>query len=342
MRIAIVAPPFGLVGGPEIMVRNLTRNLMALGVNVTLFAPSDWPSLGVSHISTLPQSLWNMPGFRQQNQWVRRNLHMAAQTKVLSYQDEFDLIHLHVPRFAYAVSAAAKIPTLLSAHNRIPADEFYQLQETGLAIVAMSHAQAEDLPYTEVIWNGLQLDEIEPSFTAGSSLLTIGRLTDQKGIHRAIEIAKIVQKKLIIIGRIGHGAERNEYFSEQIQPHIDGVNVIHIEKVAHEKIYAYMREASFLLFPIIRPESFGLVAAESLSCGTPVLGSTIAPLPEILGPAVEKGAAFLSNNIDDLAEMAQHPERFDRRACRTYAEENFDSSVMAKKYLSLYKKILNS
>lgn len=342
MRIAMVAPAFGGTGGPEIMVRNITDGLMKLGVAVTLFAPADWPDQGVPLIPTLPQSLWNMPEFLNQSKRVRRNFHMASQTKVLSHQENFDLIHLHVPSFAYAVSAVAKIPTILSSHNRLQYDEFNQLKASasGLTLVAMSKSQSDGLPYDAVIWNGLRLEEIQPEYKHGSYLLSVGRLTDQKGIHKSIEIARLAQKKLVIIGRVGHAQERQSYFSEQILPHIDGKNVIHIEKVEHSEIYGYMHGASHLLFPIIRPESFGLVVAEALACGTPILGSTAAPLPEILGGARSHDVAFLSENMEDLAKAARHPEKFDRRACRKYAEKNFDIMITAKKYFELYQKIL--
>ena len=93
-----------------------------------------------------------------------------------------------------------------------------------------------------------------------------------------------------------------------------------------------------ILFPIIRLEPFGLVVAEALACGTPVIGSRVSPLPEILK---NKKTAFLSNDFKELVSAVKNINRFDRRECRRYAEENFDSAVMAEKYVKVYKSVLN-
>ncbi|PIP25991.1 MAG: hypothetical protein COZ27_01220 [Candidatus Moranbacteria bacterium CG_4_10_14_3_um_filter_41_65] len=336
MKIALVAPAFGQTGGPEVMVKTLAESLTKKGVDITVFAPADWKTTA-KHMHSIPQSLWNMTGFKDQTMTLRRNFQMASQTTVLKFQDTFDLIHLNVPSFAAAAIAGAKIPVLLSAHSRIPKDEFLQLKKLGAHIVALSHAQAKKLPYDSVIWNGLNVSEIQPSFEPGKYLVTIGRLTDQKGIHSAINIAKKARVPLIIIGRVGNGADRQVYFKEQIKPYIDGDMVRHLDTIPHEEIFSYLRSAKALLFPIVRAETFGLVAAEALACGTPVIGTRVDPLPELL---TDSSISFLSDDLDELANVAAHTERFDRQTCRRYAEEHFSTERMADEYIALYKDLL--
>lgn len=336
MRIALVAPAFGQTGGPSVLVKDLAEALTKKGVDVTLFAPADWKTTAKC-IPSMPQSLWNMEDFKDQTMSLRRNFQMASQTAVLKFQDDFDLIHLNIPSFSAGPLAGAKIPVLLSAHSRIPKDQFWQLKELGAHIVALSQAQAKNLPYDSVIWNGLNMSNIQPSFEPGSYLLTIGRLTDQKGIHTAIAIAKKAKVPLIIIGRIGNGDDRQIYFKGEIEPHIDGKNIRHLDTVPHEEIFSYLRSAKALLFPIVRAETFGLVAAEALACGTPVIGTRVDPLPEILS---DSAVSFLSDNIDELSYAASHTEQFDRQACRRYAEEHFSAERMADEYLVLYEKLL--
>ncbi|HPN96198.1 MAG TPA: glycosyltransferase [Candidatus Moranbacteria bacterium] len=339
LRIAMVAPPFGDNGGPEIVTQNLTDALLRLGADVTLFAPADWKTKA-QHVPTLEQSLWNMKNFALQDKVSRRNLIISSQTKVLSYQDKFDIIHLHSQKYAYTIAASAKIPCVLSFHNKINEDLFCQLKKTSIFTVSLSNSQKGLLKTSAMIYSGIPLNNIVPSFDSGKYLIAIGRLAEQKGIDTAIQIARKAAKKLLIFGRIGNSQERQHYFNKKINPFIDGKNVIYKGEVSNKEIYKYLRDAEALLFTIKRPEVFGLVAIEALASGTPVIGTKIAPLPEFL---IDPKTSFLSNNLTELISAAKKPEiLFDRKKCRQYAENNFDSLVMAKKYLKLYKKILKT
>lgn len=336
IRIAIVAPLFGDTGGPEVVVQNLTDALLKKGVDVTLFAPADWKT-GARHIPTLKQSLWRMKNFKDLTQIMIRNYIAAAHAKVLNHQDEFDVIHLHLQRHAYAVAANVKKPCLLSFHSGFTGAELKMIKDTGIATVALSKTQRGINKTTAVIHNGVPVDRIKPSYKKGEYLIAIGRLNDQKGIDRAIQIAKKAGKKLLIFGRIGISEKRQSYFRKKIAPFVDGKNIILKKEVPNEKIFQYIRNAEALLFLIRTPEVCPMAVAESLACGTPVIGTSIGPLPEMLK---NKKVCFLSNNLNDLVKAAKNTDQFDRQACREYAKKHFDSSVMAEKYIELYKKII--
>lgn len=339
MKIALVAPAFGQTGGPEVVVQNLAQAFSSMKVDFTLFTPGDWKS-NHHFVPTIPQSLWNMENFSEQSEWERRNLIFGSQTAVLRCQDEFDLIHLHSQRSAYAVAVGARIPTVVTLHSQISEADFKQMHSVGIHTVGLTRSQVGSLPVDAIIGNGLPLDQIRPSFEPGKYLLAVGRLNMQKGVHQAIEIAKKAGKKLIIIGRIGTSPERQEYYQQYIAPFINGDSVKLIESVPHEEMYDYYRGASCLIHAITTPETHSLAAIEALACGTPVLGTTVAPLPEIF-PDTESPAFFLSSDLDALAEAALNPERFSREGARRYAENHFDSRIMAKKYFALYEKILS-
>ena len=338
IRVAIVAPPFGTTGGPEIVVQNLTNTLLERkDVSVTLFAPADWHTKA-RHIATLKKSLWNMRDFAKQTLRERKNYIVASQLPVLLYQNDFDVIHLHLQNFSAALGTNMKTPCVLSLHNPINKRDLSQIKKVGIHVVAITKAQKGSLEIPTIIWNGVPIRKIFPSYKKGSYLIAIGRLTDQKGIHRAIAIAKKAQKKLIVVGRIGNEENRQIYYKKMIKPFIDGKGIVHIEHLSRKDLFASLKKASALLFPIIRIEPFGLVVAEALACGTPVIGSRVSPLPEILK---NKKTAFLSNDLKELVSAVKNINRFDRRECRRYAEENFDSAVMAEKYVKVYKSVLN-
>src|SRR4030042_1264269 len=336
IRIAMVAPLFGDTGGPEVVVQNLTNALLKKGVNVTLFAPADWKTKA-KHIPTLQKSLWKMEDFKDLTQIMIRNYIAAAHAKVLNHQNEFDVIHLHLQRHAYAVAANVRKPCLLSFHSGFTGPELQMIKNTGIATVALSKTQRGKRKTTAVIQNGVQVDNIKPSYGKGRYLVAIGRLNEQKGIDRAIQITRRAGKKLLIFGRIGISEKRKSYFRKKKAPFVDGKNIILMKEVPNKKIFQYIRNAEALLFLIRTPEVCPMAVAESLACGTPVIGTNVGPLPEML---TDKKVAFLSNNINSLVKAVKNVEQFDRRACRKYAEKYFDSSVMAEKYIQLYKKII--
>ena len=336
LSIAIVAPPFGDTGGPEVVTQNLADALFDMGVEVTLFAPADWITK-VKHVPSLDQSIWNMVDIANLNAKEFRKLKVSSQEKVLDFQKDFDIIHLHSQRYAAGVCAKANIPCVISFHNRISEEVFENALESNLYTVALSNHQRGTLATFGIIHNGVPTKNIKFSLEKGKYLMFAGRLADQKGIDTAIQIAIKAKKKLFIFGRIGNTEKRKEFFAEKIEPFLDEENIVYKGEVGHAEIYEYLRGASAFLFPIRRPEVCPMVVAEALACGTPIIGTTVGPLPELLN---NKKIAFLSDDFDELVEAVKNADQFDRMECRNYAEKNFDASVMAGKYLELYRQIL--
>ncbi|EKE15981.1 MAG: glycosyl transferase group 1 [uncultured bacterium] len=336
IKVAVVSPSFGNTGGPEVVAQNLVNALVDLGVDVTLFAPADWKTKA-RHIPTLKKSIWNMPNIKEMSVEVLRNFRISSQVKILNYQDDFDVVHLHSQKYAYSVGKNLRKPCVLSFHNRFSKDVFDQIKSAGIYTIALSNSQKGSFDVSEVIYNGVPTKNINYSFKEGRYLMFVGRLTDQKGVDIAIQIALKANKKLLIFGRIGNSEERQKFYKEKVQPYLDDKNIIYKGEVSHEKIYEYLREAEALLFPIRRPEVCPMAVGESLACGTPVIGTQIDPLMEML---TDEKVSFLSNDVDELVESVKNTQRFDRRKCRKYAEEKFDSLVMAKRYLDFYEKII--
>ncbi len=337
IKIAIVAPPFGNTGGPEVVVKNLTDALLKKGIDVTLFAPGDWKTKA-KLVPTLKKSLWNIKNFTSQKPKARRNLIILSQIRVLLYQKKFDIIHLHSQSFAYVVAKLSNIPVVISFHNKILQSQYEQLREAKASIVSLSKFQKGNKKTVATIWNGVPISNIKYSEKKGKYLIFVGRLADQKGVDTAIQVAIKTKKKLLIFGRVGNSAERQNYYKKKILPFLDGRKVIHMKEVSNKKIYDYFRNAEATLFTIRRPEVCPMVIAESLACGTPVIGTRVDPLPELIGN--NDKICILSNNIKELIKAAKNTAQFDRTECRKYAERNFNSSIMADKYILLYRKIL--
>lgn len=335
MRVAIVAPVFGETGGPELSTIQLADALIDLGVDVTLFAPADFSTRAKLH-PILPSSLWSLPKFSEQTEEERRDLILDSQSIVIQHQDKYDIVHLSSQRYAYAITKQLRVPTLLTLHNKITEKDLQLLRTTPIKIVSLTEKYRAAIGADASIYPGIPISNIIPSYSSGSGLITIGRITEQKGIQQAIAIAKKAHKPLTIVGRIGNARERQTYYHENVAPFL-GKEIRHIEALPNHELLTLLSQSEALLFPIIRPETFGRVSAEALACGTPVIGSLTDPLPEVLNnPKV----AFLSASIDELAIAAMNSDRFDRKACRLYAEERFDIKVTAQKYLNFYESIL--
>jgi glycosyltransferase involved in cell wall biosynthesis len=346
IKVAIVAPSFGETGGPEIAVKTLVNAfLRRKDVDVTLFAPKDW-KIKSKHFPTIPQSLWSMKGFKQQTEYFRRNLILENILKVTLHQDKFDIIHLNSYRYAYAVATLLHKPCLLTLHSGITKQEFEQMLRVKIFPVALSKRHKRNYKVAAIINNGISIGNIKPSYSRGKYLLTAGRLLDNKGIDIAIKVAKKTGKKLLIFGRVGVGQDRQDYFNKKINPFLNN-QIVYMGEASQERLFSYLKNAEALLFPIKARQERGklaklsmcpLIVMESLACGTPVIGSRVYPLEEMAG---WKKVAFLSENPNDLAVAARGIERFDRKTCRTFAENNFSSDIMAGKYVQLYKKILS-
>jgi glycosyltransferase involved in cell wall biosynthesis len=337
IRIAMVAPPFGEDGGPEVLVKHLTNALLRIGVDVTLFAPADWKTKA-KHVSTLSQSLWNMAGFKEQTSRVRNDLIISSQVKILAYQKNFDIIHLNSNNLAYAIASNASVPCVLSCHNKITAPEFKQWRKAKIYAVSLSKFQKGNFNTSATIWNGIAVEDISYSSKKDNYLIFIGRLADYKGADRAIQIAKKANKRLLIFGRVGNTDDRQAYFRKKIEPFLNKNGIVYMGEVPNKKVHSYLKNAEALLFPLRRPDICPMVVSESLACGTPIIGTTIDPLPEMLGK--NKKICLLSNNEQELIRAAKNTSQFDSFSCREYAEKNFDSSVMAEKYIQLYQKII--
>lgn len=337
MKIAMISPVFGKTGGPELTTTQLADALVEKGVDVTLFAPADFHTKAKLY-PILPKSLWSMENFKDQTEQERRNLIINSQISILLQQQNFDLVQLCLQRYAYPIANHLKVPAVVTLNSKMELGDFQLLKSSGAKTITLTEKYRQEIGADYSIHLGLPLDTITPSYSNGLGLIMIGRIIDQKGIHIGVKIAQLAKKKLTIIGRIGNSKERQDYFTRKIKPFVDGKSVTLIESLPNSEVMTLLAHSEALLFPIIRPETFGRVHTEALASGTPVIGSSIDPLPELLH---DKRASFLSNNINELTDAAIHTERFDRTICRKYAEKHFDIQRTAQQYLNVYQKILN-
>jgi glycosyltransferase involved in cell wall biosynthesis len=223
-------------------------------------------------------------------------------------------------------------------HGPFVADtyEFYAHHAAKAAVVAISAAQLGDGPpnlrSAGVIPNPLDVSEWSLRTDKDEFLLWIGRINPDKGPHRAIEAARASGRPLILAGPVQPGNER--FFAEHVQPQLDGDAIQWIGEVGGQRKRELFERAAALLMPIRWPEPFGMVMAEALACGTPVVAFPEGSAPEI----VDDGrTGFVVGDERQMAEAVGRLDTIDPRACRAWVEEHCSIPAVAERYEQAYR-----
>jgi glycosyltransferase involved in cell wall biosynthesis len=163
-------------------------------------------------------------------------------------------------------------------------------------------------------------------------LIFLGRIERVKGCHTAIKVAKEAGKKLVIAGNLSPLAEEQIYFKKEIEPFIDGKQVMYVGQLNDEQKNYYLGKSKALLFPIEWSEPFGMVMVEAMACGTPVIGFDRGSVPEVI---INGKTGFVVKNLDEMVKAITKIDSIDRLVCRSSAAKLFNVSVIAVKYLAI-------
>jgi glycosyltransferase involved in cell wall biosynthesis len=340
MRIAQVAPlyesvPPKLYGGTERVVSYLTEELVRLGHDVTLFAAGD----SVTHAelaAVWPRALRLDPSCRDE-----RIPHVLQLERVLQRANEFDVIHYHVDANHYPTSRRSLTPQLTTLHSRLDLPHLQPLytEFKDMPVVSISNSQRKPLPqaaWCGTVYHGLPLSLHRLWPGPGEYFAFLGRVSPEKGVDRAIQIAKRLGVPLKIAAKIDLADA--EYFQTQIVPQLDPPRVEFIGEIGESEKGEFLGRARALLFPIDWPEPFGLVIIEAMACGTPVVAMRHGSVPELIDQGI---AGFHVDSLDDAVNAAARITQLDRRACRAAFERRFSAARMARDYVAVYEDLID-
>jgi glycosyltransferase involved in cell wall biosynthesis len=334
MRVALTADPElpvppRLYGGIERIVDMLARGLTARGHDVTLFAHRDSASAG---------RLVPWPGRQSRAPVdVARNAATLARAVVAG---GFDLVH-SFSRIAYLTPILPlSIPKLMTYQRKISIRTIsagHTLSRGTLAFSAISHwmmADAQRVGRWTMIPNGVPLAtyEFRREVAPDAPLVFLGRIEEIKGPHLAIEVARRAGRRLVIAGNVPD-AHRG-WFEANVAPHLDGEQARWIGPVDDAAKNALLGHAAALLMPILWDEPFGIVMAEALACGTPILGLARGAVPEVVADGV---TGFVREDVDGLSGAVANLGAIDRAACRARAERLYSDDAVVEAYLTLYR-----
>jgi glycosyltransferase involved in cell wall biosynthesis len=339
MKIAQVAPlwesvPPVLYGGTERIVSFITEELVRQGHEVTLFASGD---------STTQARLVPMCAEALRTSKVVMNYEApltAMIEKVFGSATEFDLIHSHLEFIPFPLARHCRTPMLTTLHARLDQPELVPVfrKFANLPLVSVSDAQREPLPWANwqaTIHPGLPKTLYTPQYNQGRYLVFLGRVAPEKGLDRAIEIAKRVEMPLRIAAKID--SQQVEYYRAVIEPLLDHPLIEFVGEVTDIEKDDLLGNAYALLAPYAWPEQFGLALIEALACGTPIIGSRCGAIPEIVDHGV---TGFLCDSLDEMTHSIRHVSLLERSRCRQNFERRFSSERMAREYVTVYGHLL--
>jgi glycosyltransferase involved in cell wall biosynthesis len=331
-RVAILSPiawrtPPRQYGAWETVASNVTEGLIARGWEVTLFATGD--SVTRSHLHAVLDR-----GYEEDSTIdpkVAEYLHIS---EVFEHAAEFDLIHSHYDFMPLSYARLIKTPVITTIHgfSSVKIMPIYQKYRDGYFVSVSNSDRATGLNYLATVYNGIDLALYPLQECGGDDLIFLGRIHPDKGVHLAIEVARLSGMRLIIAGIV----QDKDYFREQIKPHLDDQNILYVGAVDVKGKNELFARARALLHLNTIPERFGLVLVEANAAGVPVIAMDLGSCREVIK---DGQTGFLVANVAEAVRAVGRISEIDRAACRSRVQQHFSIEKMVEGYERVYSTI---
>jgi glycosyltransferase involved in cell wall biosynthesis len=373
LEIALLAPLKRSINLQTTVSRNrivadLAMGLTRKGHDVTIFGTSDSNLPGVKIIGITDKCLTELPP--TENPFYTDTAYITHSImQVLKYQDKFDVIHNHMyPEFMPLIAQKLfKKPIVTTVHSQVTKELAMALSDTKgeSRLVSISESASKTLNLkSAVIYNGIDINFFIPDETSQKNyLFFVGRMSkakangkflDPKGVNNALKVAKDLKENLKIVGNVENRSFYDEIVAPNLSDKIKFVGDVSSEQtVSREQMVRLHQNAKALLFPINWEEPFGLVMAEAMACGTPVIAYNRGSVSEIVQDGVtgfivepegsknESNWTIKKKGIEGLMEAVKRIGEIDRKVCREHALRNFSVEKMVDNYEKLYYEVLN-
>ncbi len=347
LKIAMLAPveeqvPPKKYGGTELVVYNLTENLVRMGHEVTLFATGD-SKTSAKLVTIFPKAIRTLPQAKDME--VRSSLRLLGVGKVLQYlqENKFDMVHNHIGSIFLPFAACIDAPVVTTFHGflKIPNELEIYKNFADFNYISISLSQRESatakLNFVSNVYNGIEIEKFNFFPKPKNYFAFLARISPEKGVLQAIEIAKMAGVNLIMAGKVD--AVDEEFFREKVKPLIDGKQIKFIGEIGHKEKVELLGNAKGLLAPIQWEEPFGLYFVEAMICGTPVIANRRGSVAEIV---IDGKTGFIVNDVKEAAAKVKDIEKISRLACHNHVKNNFSAEKMTQEYLKDYEKILEN
>jgi glycosyltransferase involved in cell wall biosynthesis len=343
LRIALISTPMLPVppptyAGTERVVAALGDVLVERGHEVTLYAPGDSEISGGTLVPTIERSLWSTEYRGDISAHVSISL-----AKAWADHERYDIIHSHIETMGFLFARHCPTPVVSTLHGRLDQAGAPELLDEfrDIPLVSISDSQRRFSPeanWVATIHHGLPFDSAPFSAEPGDYLAVVGRITPEKGIEEAIELARRTGRKLRMAGKV-YDEHEQEHFAEVVEPALEDPDVDleflgEVDPRARDPLYA---GALATIMLGAWPEPFGLVAIESLATGTPVIGRRAGGLTETIEHGVD---GFLVDDVIEAELAVQQVAELDRTLIRKRARERFSPTRMAEEYEAIYRRVI--
>jgi glycosyltransferase involved in cell wall biosynthesis len=330
-RVAVLSPvawrtPPRQYGAWETVASNIAEGLVARGWDVTLFATGDSATHARLHAVV-------DRGYEEDSNIdpkVAEYLHIS---EAFEHAAEFDLIHSHYDFMALCYTRLVKTPVLTTIHGfsspRIM--PVYEKYRDGYFVSISNSDRAPGLNYLATVYNGIDLSLYPLQEVSGDHLIFLGRIHPDKGVHLAIEVARLSGLPLLIAGII----QDETYFREQVEPHLSET-IRYIGAVDVKGKNELFANARALLHLNTIPERFGLVLAEANAAGVPVIAMDLGSCREVIQ---DGQTGFLVKNVHEAVQALQRLPEINRNACRERVQQLFSIETMVQAYEQVYRTI---
>jgi glycosyltransferase involved in cell wall biosynthesis len=332
-RIAVLSPvawrtPPRQYGAWETVAGNIAEGLVSRGWDVTLFATADSVTGGRLH-AVVHRGYEEDPAIDPK---VAEYLHIS---EAFEHAADFDLIHSHYDFMALSYTRLVQTPVLTTIHGfSSPAImPVYEKYRDGYFVSISDSDRAPGLNYLATVYNGIDLSLYPFQERGGDHLIFLGRIHPDKGVHLAIEVARLSGLPLLIAGIV----QDRQYFRERVEPHLDAKirYVGPVDVAGKNELFAHARA---LLHLNTIPERFGLVLAEANAAGVPVIAMDLGSCREVIA---DGQTGFLVKNVREAALALERLGEIDRRVCRQRVQERFSIPTMVEAYERVYRTIFD-
>lgn len=345
------------------IIYQLGEGLAKRGHLVSLVGTNDSYIPGVTTVPILPAGWVDLPP--TENEFAREVATLIQMgKKIVDVSSDFDIIHNHTypDFFTPSIAKDVSIPMLTTMHALAEDyidDVLHDLPNSHYAALSKAYATLYSKTKIEhVVYNGVDTSLYAFSPEKKDYLLWLGRLPkgknadgtfiDPKGVRWAIQLAQKTGQKLLLGGVV----EDPAFFEKDVKPHLADTiewvgEVGPKQSIPIEKVVELFQNAKAFLMTVNQPEPFGLVMAEAMSCGTPVIGFNRGSVPEVVADGVtgyvvdyEKGVNGLVEAVNTMNSLSAEEYTAMVEASRKRVEDNFTVEKMVENYEKVYEKIV--
>ena len=332
-RIAVLSPvawrtPPRQYGAWETVASNITEGLVARGWDVTLFATAD--SITEARLHAIIEK-----GYEEHPDLDPKVVEILHIAELMERADDFDLIHNSYDFIPLTFSRLIDPPMLTTIHGFSSPKilSVYRKYNKNNHYVSISDSDRDpELDYLATVYNGIDLSNLTVGDKRGDKLVFLGRIHPDKGTPLAVEVARKTGMEMLIAGIV----QDEDYFNELVKPHLNDSTIQFIGPVGPVERDALFKKAYAVLHLNELPERFGLVMAEAMGAGVPVIAMDNGSCREVVA---HKKTGFLVKSVDDAAARVEQIKTIDPTECRKHVEQNFSIEKMVQGYEAVYEKI---